>query len=207
MTEANCLVDWNTEKLLKKFLSCDKALFYSLTVRYSQWSHYKTVSYVICKLSGTFCTLQVYRMSYSHWLNVMSGTCWHCYCSYGSAQNMKHYSWVGLLLGYYSTAWPLSPNYSKRQQCCATEWMTFHCKYRNDRAKARPQKRCHVNYKHVVQKETRHCITAALPISMQLIFGRLLKGLPSYHTTRNSTIVDRPCDALCQSKSCQMLHN
>jgi len=113
VTEANCLVDWNTEKLLKKFLSCDKALFYSLTVRYSQWSHYKTVSYVICKLSGTFCTLQVHRMSYSHWLNVMSGTCRHCYCSYGSAQNMKHYSWVGLLLGYYSTAWPLSPNYRK----------------------------------------------------------------------------------------------
>ena len=76
----------------------------------------------------------------------MSGTCRRCYCSCGLAQDMKHCCWVGLLLGYYSTAWPLSPNYSKRQQCCVTDWTTFHCKYRTDRAKARPQKCCHVCY-------------------------------------------------------------
>jgi len=29
---------------------------------------------------------------------------------------------------------------------CVTDWTTFHCKYRTDRAKARPQKCCHVCY-------------------------------------------------------------
>ena len=92
------------------------------------------------------CRIDVCRTSYSHWLSVMSGTCRRCYCSCGLAQDMKHCCWVGLLLGYYSTAWRLSPNYSKRQQCCVTDWTTFHCKYRTDRAKARPQKCCHVCY-------------------------------------------------------------
>jgi len=83
------------------------------------------------------CRFDVRRTWYFHWLNVMFDIYQHCCCSYGSAQDRKHCCGVGLILGYYSTAWPLSLNYSKIRQCCATDLTTFHCKYRTDRAKAR----------------------------------------------------------------------
>ena len=70
------------------------------------------------------CRIDVRCTLYSHWLSAISGTRRRCYCSYGSAQDMKHCCWVGLLLGCYSTAWPLSPNYSRRRQCCVTVWLT-----------------------------------------------------------------------------------
>ena len=111
------------------------------------------------------CRIDVRCTSYSHWLSVTSGTRQRCYCSYGSAHAMKHCCCVGLLLGYYSTAWPLSPNYSKWWQCCVTDWTTFHCKYRTDRAKARPQKRCCMCYKPII---------ATLHVSTRYMSGRLL---------------------------------
>jgi len=144
------------------------------------------------------CRIDICCTSYSHWLSVMSSTRRRCHCSCGLAQDMKHCCWVGLLLGCHSTAWPLSPNYSKRQQCCVTDWTIFHCKYRTDRAKARPQKCCHVCYIRAYGTE-RNQIAYHCHIAAHLN--------PVYHITRSCATADRPRDVLCQLKSCQLLHN
>ena len=110
---------------------------------------------------------------------------------------MKHCCWVGLLLGCYSSAWPLSPNYSRRRQCCVTDWTTFHYKYRTDRAKARPQKCCRMCYKHGKQPGS-----LPLPHCPSQPGLRLEDCYKACHMTRSSATVDGPRDALCQSKCC-----
>ena len=95
----------------------------------------------------------------------MFGICQLCYCSYGSAQDRKHCCWVGLILGYYSTAWPLSLNYSKIRQCCATDWTTFHCNI--ELTELRPDNRsfaaCDISKAY--RKQPDNPIIATLPIS------------------------------------------
>jgi len=56
---------------------------------------------------NALCRIAVRCTSYSHLPNAKSGTRRRCYCSYGSAHDMKYCCWVGLLLGYCSTGWPL----------------------------------------------------------------------------------------------------
>ena len=101
------------------------------------------------------CSIDIRRMSYFHLVNVMFDISQHFYCSYGSAQDMKHCCWIRLLWSCYSTTWLLSPKYSKGWQCYATDWTIFHCKYRTDRATAIQRKQCRVCRKQGVQKATR----------------------------------------------------
>ena len=132
------------------------------------------------------------------------GICQRCYCSYGLAQDMKHCCWVVLLFGYYSTAWPLSANYSIRRQCSTTDWTTFHCKYRTNRAKARPQKHAACVISKVYRKQPDSLSLPHCPPQPSLHMEDCYKA---YYMTRSSATADRPHDMLHQLKSCQLLHN